>query len=284
MAINLTEKLNLLVYDTHDPKYIRYCEKIFKHTKNNEVCFSGFINEPDFKTFLNSLQSQLAEIEDSIVVDPKTELSLTLFNTLSDIIVYFPLLIDFIKKNNHPEILQLFIRISILIEIHQKTVASIKGRKLLLRKEELQLYMEKKILFSQSEIAREWEIDKETLSKWLTMIYGENPYKGRKKLSFSEYIGIYKDLFKGKSHHENAQDYFLTEENIDAYSSVVFKGKTYTKQEMIELGFSLDDEPSPRQYSEARKILLKKFPGYDAVNKYPVSIAQMMINLLKEHS
>ncbi|MCF2221049.1 hypothetical protein H9Q08_17320 [Chryseobacterium sp. PS-8] len=284
MAITLTEKLNLMVYDTQAPKYIRYSEKIFNHTKNNEARFTGFIKEPDFKTFLTSLQSQFSEFEDVLVVDPKMKPDLAMFNTLSDIILYYPLLIDLIIKNNQPEILQLFIRIFILLEIHLKTVTSIKGRKLLLYNDELSRYMENKILFSQSEIAREWEIDNNTLSKWLIMIYGKNPYRGRKKLSFSEYISIYKDLFKGKSDHENPQDYFLTEENIDAYSSIVFKGKTYTKQEIIEFGFSLDDEPSPRQYSEARKILLKKFPDYDTVNKYPVSIANIMISVLQENS
>lgn len=61
-------------------------------------------------------------------------------------------------------------------------------------------------------------------------------------------------------------------------------GKTYSKKDIIEEGFNPDDKPAPRQYDEARKILLKEFPFFDDINKFPASLAFKMISVLKKYS
>lgn len=134
-----------------------------------------------------------------------------------------------------------------------------------------------KIKFSQTEIAKEFEINNDTLSRWFELLYGKNLYFGRKQITLGEYFQIFKDLFLAPD-----EDFNL-DENIEKFSKRVLIGKTYTKREIIDFGFELDEAPKNTHFVEASKLLNKRFTFYDTYDKYPYSIAIQMINFLKEN-
>ena len=137
--------------------------------------------------------------------------------------------------------------------------------------------MMNKIKFSQTDIAKEFEIDNDTLSKWFELIYGKNIYFGRKQITLGEYLQIFRDFFL-----ESNEDFNL-DENIEKFRSRVLVGKTYTKREIIDFGFELEDEPKNIHFLEASMVLNKKYSFYDKYDKYPYRIAIQLINFLKEN-
>ena len=100
---------------------------------------------------------------------------------------------------------------------------------------------------------------------------------GKHCLIFNSLSLIFKDLFL-----EPDEDFNL-DENIEKFSKRVLIGKTYTKREIIDFGFELDEEPKNIHFLEASKILNKQFAFYEKYDKYPYSIAIQMINSLKEN-
>jgi len=170
----------------------------------------------------------------------------------------------------------------ILLNVHLMTMISIKKRKLITSKKEILKFFEKKIQFSQTSIAIEWGVNNDTLSKWFVIMYKTNPFAKRKKINLSEYLKIYNDFFIMEKDCKNYDDGFMiTDNKIDFYVSAAVKGKTYTKKEVIELGFDLDNEPITSHYTQARKFLLEKYPYYKLVNKFPNSLALELIEALK---
>ena len=133
-----------------------------------------------------------------------------------------------------------------------------------------------KVKFSQSDIAKEFKVDNDTLSKWFEIIYGKNIYYGRKKISLEDYLKIFNDLFL------ESNEVFDVKNRLRAFLNREENGKSYSKKDVIEFGFDLDKEPTSLDYSEAKNILLKDFPFYEKNEKFPYSIALKMINFLKQ--
>lgn len=142
-----------------------------------------------------------------------------------------------------------------------------------------------KAKISQSAIAKEWGIDSDTLSKWFKILFGDNVFKGRKKITFEEYKDIYRRFF-----YKEIDDNLLKEgviiDSVDMdklISLVTFKGNTFSKKDIIELGFDLEREPTTKDYNRAKLILSKEFEYYNQLNKFPNSLACQLIACLKEH-
>lgn len=113
-------------------------------------------------------------------------------------------------------------------------------------------------------------------------MYKKNSFVKRKKINLAEYLKIYNDFFIIENDRENTKDEFMiAESNISFYGSAAMKGKTYTKSEVIELGFNLDNKPTTSHYTQARKFLSEKYPYYKFVNKFPNSLAIELIEALK---
>ena len=158
-------------------------------------------------------------------------------------------------------------------------------KKITYSKKDVEIFLDKKINFSQSAIANEWEIDNDTLSKWFLAYYGENIFFNRKKLRLSEYILVFKDLFVlEKDKLSNDTEYIIPENHLDFYSSAVMKGKTYLKKDIIEEAFNINDDLQPRHYEQALFILSPKFSYYSTLNKFPNSLAHNLIEELRKHA
>lgn len=143
--------------------------------------------------------------------------------------------------------------------------------------ESLKKYIYKTIGYSKQEIATEFRIDKKTLNKWLILVYGYDKFKDRKKITLLEYLEIF-----------NA--FFLTEEeekldlnaNLESVMSRLVKGVTYSKSEIIELGLHTKEDISRTSYNTAHIALQRKYSYFKTYDKYPVSIANKMIEDLKK--
>lgn len=142
--------------------------------------------------------------------------------------------------------------------------------------ESLKKYIYKSICYSKQEIASEFNIDKKTLNKWLILVYGYDKFKDRKKINLLEYLEIF-----------NA--FFLTEEeekldlnaNLESAMSRLVKGVTYSKSDIIELGLNTKEDISRTSYNTAHMALQRKYSYFKTYDKYPVSIANRMIEDLK---
>lgn len=187
-------------------------------------------------------------------------------NGASGLIVFSDNFTSIFEKYKHSENgIAFLVRLYVFSEIESNIYKSTLSKELLL----------KKVKFSQTEIAKEFEVDNDTLSKWFELIYGNNIYFGRKQITLEEYLMVFKDLFL-----EPNEDFNL-DENFDKFRRRVLVGKTYTKKDIIDFGFELDEEPKNNHFLEASKILNEKFSFYDRYDKYPYSIAIQLINFLK---
>ncbi|MXS71570.1 hypothetical protein GSF70_10105 [Flavobacteriaceae bacterium W22] len=202
------------------------------------------------------------------------------FKNLSSAVVKLDDVTGFISSSERN--LYLFFGFFIIQYVHILTIISIRKRTPVYFKEDILKYFDRKIQFSQAAIAKEWEVDNDTLSKWLEIMYQSNPFVKRKRINLSEYLRVYNDFFILKNERKTGDDYFMIpEERINFYIMTAVKGKTYTKSEVIELGFNLDDKPTTTHYTQAKKILSEKFPYYKRINKFPNSWALELIEQLK---
>ncbi|WP_123912732.1 hypothetical protein [Chryseobacterium pennipullorum] len=202
------------------------------------------------------------------------------FNNLSSGIEKLDDITRFISSSE--KVLYLIFGFFILQYVHILTLISIRKKTLIYSKEDIIKFFDKKIQFSQADIAKEWEVDNDTLSKWFEIMYQSNPFVKRKKINLSEYLRMYNDFFiVEKDRRSKDDDFMIPDDKIDFYISIAIKGKTYKKSEVIELGFDLDDRPSTTHYTQARKFLSGKYPYYTLLNKFPSAWALELIEELK---
>ncbi|WP_146942184.1 hypothetical protein [Chryseobacterium hagamense] len=269
--------LNQNKYSLELPVYRKYSAMVYQ--KIIEERFSEFKDDlPDtFEDFVEKLKNYCNQDfhgDRSISFDEFES------NNLSCIVEKSEDIMRFVSSNK--EILSLSFGFTILFYTHIFTIISIKKRTLVHSKDELLKFFDKKVQFSQTAIAKEWDINNDTLSKWFEIMYQTNPFANRKKINLSEYLRIYNDFFileKDKRHNDN--DFMIPEDKIDFYVFAAVKGKTYKKSEIIELGFDLDEKATTKHYTQARKFLLEKFPYYTLIDKFPNSWALELINELK---
>lgn len=250
--------------------YPRFIEDRFYEYKNDlPESFQDFVLK--FKKFFDE---NIVDIYNTNIIELE-------FDNLSTGIEKIDDVIRFISSSKE-EISYLLFGLIILQSVHILTMISIKKRILVYSKEDVLKFFDKKIQFSQAAIAKEWEIDNDTLSKWFEIMYQSNPFVRRKKINLSEYLKMFNDFFiVATDRRDKDGDFMISDDKIDFYTSAVVKGKTYTKSEVIELGFDLDDVPTSTHYTQARKFLSDKYPYYTQLNKFPNSWAIEMINELK---
>lgn len=276
----IEEKLKLGNYNSNTPMYDDYASSIYSDIiKSSFQEFNNILpsNYYDFKIDITTVFSNLKSQD----VKTNVEIS-TPINNLSSIME----LTDDIRLlfNNNPEHFLTFMKIFLLQKIHLLTVISLQSKKLTYTKTDVLNFLENKIQFSQTAIANEWDIDNDTLSKWFLAFYGENVFEGRKRINLSEYLKIFSDFFLIENDEKRETlEYMIPEDQLDFYNSVAIKGKTYSKKDIIEECFNPDENPSPRQYAEAKKILSSKFNYYSELNKFPPSIAFKLIDELKKY-
>lgn len=141
----------------------------------------------------------------------------------------------------------------------------------------LKKHISKIITYSKQEIASEFGIDKKTLNKWLCLVYGYDKFKERKKINFLEYLEIFNAFFLTE-----AEEKLDLNANLESAMTRVLQGVTYTKSEIIELGINVKEEINRSEYNIAHKALQKKYSYFKKYDKYPVSIANSMIEDLKK--
>lgn len=278
MIQKLEESLKLNQYNPNTPFYLEYASPIYKEViKKLSLEFVSSL-PLTYSLFTDDLKCIFKELA-NLKIEGNVELLHNIKN-LSGIIEQTDDMMNLLKNN--PKHVLIFIKIFIVQRVHLFTVISIQNKKLTILKVDVLAFLEKKMQFSQAEIANEWGIDKDTLSKWFTIYYETNIFFGRKKINLSEYCKIYNDFFildEDKKSNENS--YMIDIDKIDFYNSLALKGKTYSKNDIIEECFNPENQLSPRQYEEARKILLAKFSYYSEVDKFPTSIAFRLINHLR---
>lgn len=281
MITLLFEKLNLQSFSPETPLYNEYAQKIYQQ-----------IIQDDFTVIRNHLPEQFTDfrviLETDMLTDEPPDIRSTIspetpFLTLSDLLIIAPEIMTAMEENQKS--IHIFLYLMMQFKVHFLTVCSLMNKEITYSKEDIQRFLDKKIQFSQSAIASEWEIDNDTLSKWFVAYYGENIFMKRKKLKLSEYLDVWRDMFVLKEHKESSDTPFMIENRlIDFYSSQIMKGKTYLKRDIIEEGFNLTEDLQPRHYDEALKILSPKFSYYSSLNKFPTTMAFDLINELKKHT
>lgn len=270
--------LNQKKYSLQSPLYKKYSSVIYPRFIEDR--FYEYKNDlPDnFEDFVLKFKNFFDE---NIVYIYNINIGELEFFNLSTGIEKIDDIIRFISRSKK-EISYLFFGLIILQYVHILTMISIKKRTLVYSKSDVIKFFDKKIQFSQAAIAKEWEIDNDTLSKWFEIMYQSNPFVRRKKINLSEYLRMFNDFFIVAAHRRDKDSNFMiSDDKIDFYTSAVVKGKTYKKSEVIELGFDLDDIPTSTHYTQARKFLSDKYPYYTLLNKFPNSWALEMINELK---
>lgn len=281
MITLLFEKLNTQSFSPETPLYNVYAQKIYQLVVQNEFAVvQDFLPEQftDFKVILENdiLTAEPPHIRSTI--SPEIPLL-----TLSDLLIIAPEIMAVFEDNERNiHILLYFI---IQTKVHFLTVCSLMNKEIIYSKDEIQRFLDRKIQFSQSALASEWEIDNDTLSKWFVAYYGENIFMKRKKLKCSEYLSVFKDLFVLQKHKEsNGTSYMVENSMLDFYASEIMKGKTYLKKDIIEEGFNLNEDLQTRHYDEALRILSPKFSYYSTLNKFPTALAYDLIEELKKYA
>lgn len=279
MLQKLEESLKLNHYIPNTPIYLEYASPIYKEVIKKLSPEISSSLPPNYSLFTDDIRIVFKELA-NLEVKGNVEIVQNIKN-LSGIIEQTDDMMNLFKNN--PEHALIYIKIFVLQNVHIFTVISIQNKKLTFSKEDVLAFLGKKIQFSQSEIAKEWGIDNDTLSKWFKIQYETNVFFGRKKINLSEYLKIYNDFFVlDEDKRSDESEYMINNEQIDFYNSLALKGKTYSKNDIIEECFNPENHPSPRQYDEARKILLAKFSYYSDVDKFPTSIAFRLINHLRD--
>jgi hypothetical protein len=261
MINKFLDQLNTIISKLPENKVKILINNIFiKH--KNQVEFSNYLTEVSCSEFIeNFIQEFPDELEEKF-----NNYQLNNFNGILGLIKAASALTNLSKgKIIAEKDKRIFARFYLLTIIQKEFFNTITS------KEELLI----KIKFSQSDIAKGFEVDNDTLSKWFEIIYGKNIYFGRKKISLGEYLKIFNDLFL------ESNEVFDVKNRLRDFLNRVENGKTYSKKDVIEFGFELDKEPTSFDYSEAKNILLKDFPFYEKIDKYPYNIALKMINFLQ---
>ncbi|PWN58128.1 hypothetical protein [Chryseobacterium viscerum] len=275
----LLEKLDANSHSMDDPKFNHYSSELYNIFLEGEWKTFRPIFPESFRQLQHDLNAAFNHMENS-VPDNSIDISLDMKH-LSAIIEQY----DNLKTilSNYHQYASLFIQMILFQKICLLGIISIQNKKLTYQSQDVLNFLDKKIRFSQSFIAKEWEVDNDTLSKWFEIQYGTNIFANRKKIKLSEYISIFKDLFILEEHMTDSTSGHLIEADLmDFYNSLALKGKTYSKKDIIEECFNPEEKLSTHQYEQARIALEKRFSFYSHVNKYPVSIAFQMISELKK--
>lgn len=264
----MIEKLNQYLFKKVNSSYSQeeltiLVNKLYQQQKSRQD-HDGFLIEDDFKSFVNNFTSNLSEDQRRDFENlslPRKGLFNTLFYSISS-------LHQLVNKNKKTDEGKVFlVRFHILNEIQKELF------KISLDKTKLELFK-----FSQTDIAKEFEVDKKTLAKWLELIGLKEKYIGRKQLSFNEYSEIFRKLFT-----ESNEDFDL-KNKFDEYNIRLEDKKTLSKKDIIRLGFFIDKSPNGIDYERADEIIgyNNEFNFYSEHDKYPYSIAIKLINYLKE--
>lgn len=260
-------------------KFLIQLQKITSNIPPQEMlriqhdCYADFKKKPEFASYMveNDFSSFVSNFIQNLKEDQKKKFKIfatSKFEQISDVFELKTNLMKLVTNDLETEENEVFVmKFSLFFLIGKSVIGSYCTKEVMMAK----------IKFSQTEIAKEFEIDNDTLSRWFELIYDKNIYFGRKQITLGEYFQIFKDLFL-----EPDEDFNL-DENIEKFSKRVLIGKTYTKREIIDFGFELDEAPKNMHFLEASKILNKRFTFYDTYDKYPYSIAIQMINFLKEN-
>lgn len=275
----LLEKLDANSYATDDPKFTHYSSELYNiFLEGDWKIFRSSFPE-SFSQLQHDLNAAFNQIENS-VHDNSIDINLDMKN-LSAIIEQYDNLNAMLLS--YPQYANLFIQMILFQKICIFSIISIQNKKLTYQSQDVLKFLDKKIQFSQSFIAKEWEVDNDTLSKWFEIQYGTNIFANRKKIKLSEYILIFKDFFILQEHKtDNTATHLIEVDLMDFYNSLALKGKTYSKRDIIEECFNPDEEVSTHQYEQAKIALENRFSFYSHVNKYPVSIAFQLISELKK--
>lgn len=273
-------KLNQLLTDKlatfNEEKYLSFCESKFQDYKAIAV-YLPYLPETTYATFYTNL---FETNKDALEVFKSLKTTFENANSISEIIqCAYTLENTKIMENKLYANEMLLVRCYLFYEIHNPaffaTISNLKSMSDFTT-DTFKNYISKTIGYSKQEIATEFRIDKKTLTKWLILVYGYDKFKDRKKINFLEYLEIF-----------NA--FFLTEEeekldlnaNLESVMTRLVKGATYSKSEIIELGLHTKEDISRASYNIAHKALQRKYNYFKTYDKYPVSIANKMIEDLK---
>lgn len=123
------------------------------------------------------------------------------------------------------------------------------------------------VYFTLQDIATEFKTDRKTLRKWLHIIFPDDRYFKRRKLTILEYKEIFEKLFLAPAEHRlditNHLNYYL--QRID-------NGMKFTKGELV----ALTDSDYKTLSSNAKKAV----PQYVELNIFPYSIAMAIMKKL----
>lgn len=276
----LLKKLDANNYSMDDPRFINYSSHLYRIFLEEEEWKSyQSIFPENFRQLHQDLNTAMESINDS-TSESQIDINFDMEHLSAMVEQY-----DNLKMilSNYYQYASLFLQMILFQKICVLSIISIQNRKLTYKSGDVLNFLDKKIQFSQNFIAKEWEVDNDTLSKWFEIQYGKNIFANRKRLRLSEYLAIFKDLFILEEHKtDGMSDHAIKPEDMDFYNSLAIKGKTYSKRDIIEECFDPAEQLSTHQYEQAKIVLEQKFPFYSHINKYPVSIAFRMINELKK--
>lgn len=105
-------------------------------------------------------------------------------------------------------------------------------------------------------IAKEFECNKRTLSKWLKIHFGNRFVRNNRKVTINEYLEIFEAFFLDDDQTLNLNN------DLDKYLKRVGKGMSFSKSDLAELCSS---------DLKTQKANLKKIAFYSSVNKFPYS-------------
>lgn len=276
----ILDKIQVNEYSYDDPLVKKYAADLYQVSLSGDLKLFSHILPASFEDLLNILRDGTLN---NLVFSGRVDMGY--YNSISTVSQVFEAYDDaksFILKNR--DYYPLFIKLFVLQKIIFLVALSMQNKKMTYLENDIVGFLDKKIQFSQASIAKEWDIDNDTLSKWFVIQYGNNIYAGRKKIKFSEYLGIFRDFFILDTHKSVANpEKELGCDDLDFYNLLAIKGKTYTKKDILEECFNPENELSPRDYEQAKIILGKKFPFYANLNKFPASLAFRLIAELKRH-
>lgn len=208
----LLEKLDTNSHSMDDPKFINYSSELYKIFLEGEWKTCRPIFPESFSQLQKDLNAAFKSMENS-VPDNSIDIDLDMKH-LSAIIEQY----DNLKTMliNYHQYANLFLQIILFQKICILSIISIENKKLTYQSEEVLNFLDKKIQFSQTFIAKEWEVDNDTLSKWFEIQYGTNIFANRKKIKLSEYLSIFKDLFVLEEHkNDNTASHAIEVDLLD---------------------------------------------------------------------
>ncbi|CAD0002373.1 hypothetical protein [Flavobacterium salmonis] len=122
----------------------------------------------------------------------------------------------------------------------------------------------KKIVYMTKEsIAKEFESNKRTLTKWLEIHFDDRFVRKDRKITINEYIEIFEAFFL------KAEENLDLNRDQDKYFKRLEKGVNFSKSDLALL---CDSD------LKTLKDNLKKIPFYASVNKFPYSTSEKLIN------